>query len=251
MPATCGHTSCKRFCAYDPESSCWRTSSDTSPSDSTLYSDRWPRRGSMRSGVCCTPTKWVPRIDVAACSSLLPTPNASMANYQEEPETWFARKQKWIELRNIRAGMPLPIAVKTLLLTPTTSDQKGSVPPRSERPKGVGKLTEQMRLLPTPRARFGTSGPDMRERPNGKDLFHVIEKTALLPTPISTDHKGGRNATRTETANLTKINLGVTLTDAAWMATGLAQTPASRTGASTTPLSASGSSCSDEAPPPP
>jgi hypothetical protein len=174
-----------------------------------------------------------------------------MANYQEEPETWLARKRKWVEKRNIRNGMPLPIALKTLMLTPAVSDQKGSVPPRPGRPKGIGKLTEQMRLelMPTPRARFGTSGPDERQRPNGPDLFVALERAAaLLPTPTSTDHKGSRNATRTQTENLAKINMGVTLTDAAWMATGLG-TATQRAGGSSSPPSTSGSSFSEGPPP--
>ncbi len=168
----------------------------------------------MRSGVCSTRTKWEPRTDVAACLSLLPTPNASLANYQEEPATWLARKKKWMEARNVsRAGLPLPIAIKVLLLTPAACDVKGSVPPRPGRAKGYGKLTEQ--------ARFD-----------------------LMPTPTTSDHKGGRNATRTPTENLNKINPGTTLTDLAWLVGGLY-------GGSTSRLSRSGRSCLAGPPPPP
>lgn len=168
----------------------------------------------MRSGVCSTPTKWVPRIDVAASLSLLPTPNASCANYSEDPKSWRERRAEWLEKRQYRAGLPLAIAVKELFQTPTASDMKGSVPPREGREKGAGKLTEQIRLLPTPRARFGTSGPDARVRDNGPDLFVAIERATLLPTPTASDMKGSRNLTCERGEGASRINPGTTLLDA-------------------------------------
>jgi hypothetical protein len=55
---------------------------------------------------------------------MLPTPNASMANYEEEPETWEPRRAAAAERHgNNGIGMPLPIALK-LLPTPTAGDVK-------------------------------------------------------------------------------------------------------------------------------
>jgi hypothetical protein len=45
---------------------------------------------------------------------MLPTPNASLANYDEEPETWRGRREHYAKPRNPEgsSGLPLPIALK-------------------------------------------------------------------------------------------------------------------------------------------
>lgn len=64
---------------------------------------------------------------------LLPTPNASLCNYEEEPETWEPRRAAAAERHgNNGIGMPLPIALK-LLPTPEASDGTGG---RVSREKG-------------------------------------------------------------------------------------------------------------------
>jgi hypothetical protein len=58
--------------------------------------------------------------------ALLPTPSASLANYDEPPETWLARREE-LKAKGINgngAGMPLAVAMK-LLPTPEASDGSG------------------------------------------------------------------------------------------------------------------------------
>jgi hypothetical protein len=65
-----------------------------------------------------------PRTAVTVSSPLLPTPNASLCNYEEEPETWEPRRAAAAERHgNNGIGMPLPIALK-LLPTPTEGDSR-------------------------------------------------------------------------------------------------------------------------------
>lgn len=59
----CGSSTCESFARYDLDSSSWRTCQDSSVGDSTLYLDRWPRSGSMRSGAVYPQKLPVPRIE--------------------------------------------------------------------------------------------------------------------------------------------------------------------------------------------
>jgi hypothetical protein len=60
---------------------------------------------------------------------LLPTPNASLCNYEEEPETWEPRRAAAAERHgNNGIGMPLPIALK-LLPTPTSASNGNAADP--------------------------------------------------------------------------------------------------------------------------
>ena len=52
MSDTSGPKFCEPFVHYDPDSSCWRTSEATFPWGSDEFSETWPKRGSMRNGVC-------------------------------------------------------------------------------------------------------------------------------------------------------------------------------------------------------
>jgi hypothetical protein len=56
---------------------------------------------------------------------LLPTPNASLSNYEEEPSTWETRNREVRQRLGYRdaGGRPLPIALKML---PTPTEQDGS-----------------------------------------------------------------------------------------------------------------------------
>lgn len=69
-------------------------------------------------------------------------------------------------------------------------------------------------LLPTPEAKLSESGPDYaranRERSGGDDLTTTIHKQFLLPTPVTTDARGGRRHTTTTPG----AHNGTSLTDA-------------------------------------
>lgn len=95
----------------------------------------------------------------------------------------------------------------SLLLTPTATDGKGRKTPRPDREKGVGRLEEQLQLLPTPTANQpGGTAEQMLARkakmPGGArttvtDLRMVLE---LLPTPTRRDGNGWRDARNREGA---------------------------------------------------
>lgn len=117
----------------------------------------WPRAASMSAGIITPLRALAPRTSVTGCSPLLgtptardgredgsqnvpsaagrgtslmkdllpllPTPNASLSNYGEEPEQWEVRRQAAAQCHgNNGLGAPLPIAIKKLLPTPTSSE---------------------------------------------------------------------------------------------------------------------------------
>lgn len=55
--AISGPTSSVCFATYDRNTSSWRRSQGSFVEDSQTFSDRWPRSGSMRSGMCFPPPK--------------------------------------------------------------------------------------------------------------------------------------------------------------------------------------------------
>ncbi len=76
MTDTSGLRFCEPFAHYDPEQSCWRTSEATFPWGSDEFSETWPKRGSMRNGVCYERRMSAPPMAGPECSSLLATPMA-------------------------------------------------------------------------------------------------------------------------------------------------------------------------------
>jgi hypothetical protein len=117
------------------------------------FSGTWPRSGSIVAGTAYPLVPSAPRTSVTGSSALLgtptardgradgsqnvpsaggrgtslmkdllpllPTPNASLSNYGEDPEPWEARRQAAAERHgNNGLGTPLPIAIKMLLPTP-------------------------------------------------------------------------------------------------------------------------------------
>ena len=58
-----GHTLIESFARLDPEDSCWRMSQVSFGGDSNLYSETWPKAGSMRSGVVSKRAKLEPVIE--------------------------------------------------------------------------------------------------------------------------------------------------------------------------------------------
>ena len=106
---------CEPFAHYDPDSSCWRTSEATFPWGSDEFSETWPKRGSMRNGVCYERQMSAHPTDGHE-SSLLPTPTANQPG--GSAEQMLARKAKMADgprstvtdLRMVIELLPTPTA---------------------------------------------------------------------------------------------------------------------------------------------
>ena len=64
-----GHTLKESFARLDPEDSSWKTSQVSLGGDSNLYSEAWPKAGSMRSGVVSKQAKLEPATEEIGSSS--------------------------------------------------------------------------------------------------------------------------------------------------------------------------------------
>ena len=108
--------------SYDPATSSWRTCQHCLVEGLTVYSETWPRSGMTRNGTAyqlpplARPTGGIE-------SGSWPTPDASVVQYGEKPDTWLARRErvKLTALNGNGMGMPLTIAVH-LWPTPTSRD---------------------------------------------------------------------------------------------------------------------------------
>lgn len=91
-----------------------------------------------------------------------PTPSASLANDQEEPETWRARQAQLVQkgVNGNGAGLPLAIAAKEWPTPVASEAMRGS----DTYMRGNQNLTGVSKGWPTPRATDGDKGG-----PNGRD----------------------------------------------------------------------------------
>lgn len=129
----------------------------------------------------------LPPASRAIVDALLPTPAAGNPNDGESAESFLARKAKWQHRFNNTP--PLAIAVQS-----------------------VGP--DAGRLLPTPEAKNGSSGPDYaragRPRSGADDLITALTMQ-MLPTPVASDSESSaRHTTSTDASHS-----GTSLTDAA------------------------------------
>lgn len=250
MTGTSGRTSPRPFAYFDRAGSCWRTSEDTSASDSTLFSRTWPKRGSMRSGVSYEHRTWEPPTSGRA-SSLLPPDGASTDS------------------------TPSLHDQTTLLPTPTASQPGGTAEqhlarknrmPDGARRTSVTDLRMALSLLPTPRT-SDTNGPGSHGD-GGPDLRTAV---TLLPTPTVSDMKGpspNHGGTTSEAIRDLKLlptpraQNGEVRNSKAWprpldepqnLENALARVPTVERllGASTSPPSDDGNDSSDDPPPTP
>lgn len=130
---------CEPFAHYDPDSSCWRTSEATFPWGSDEFSETWPKRGSMRNGVCYE--RQMSAHPMAELESLLlPTPTAGDSKGS----------------RNSTA-------------------HRNKIPPTGIHP-GDTLTDAAWKLLPTPTARDGKAGLDYRKRTEGDDLYQAASR---------------------------------------------------------------------------
>lgn len=110
--------------------------------------------------------------------AMWPTPNASLVQDGEEPETWLARREV-LRAKGINgngAGMPLTIAAKML---PTPRHEGFDAGAHQGKPDS---LHAYVKMLPTPRGQSATGPSDTDTRQGGMDLQTAV----LLPTPTAT-----------------------------------------------------------------
>ncbi len=170
--AVCGTSSRESFANYDPESSSWRTSQRSLLGDWTPFSEAFPKRGMMRSGLMSALPMSERRTDASDSSSsrggeMWPTPAAMMPNDSEDPQEWLARAALLKEKHHNGngAGTPLAVAVKL---------SEGSA-------------------KPTPRscsAVWATITPEAQEKagerfPNIESIVAITEGTAAVGAALS------------------------------------------------------------------
>jgi hypothetical protein len=203
-----GPSSLESWASFDPgmsRSRTWRLSalSILEPSGEP-FSGTWPRWGMTWRGDAFELPTWEPRMDGTGSSPLLatprtsdqngpgvhgsggmdcgrrfhllPTPDASVANYAEDPQEWQARAAKLKEKHGNGNGhgTPLAIAVK-LLPTPMAGDpgegrrpmEHSGTPARAERLRGGPRASSRRgrrRRVGRVRARHPTMGSHPRTR---------------------------------------------------------------------------------------
>ncbi len=143
--------------------------------------------------------------ELPGASKLFATPDASLSNDGEDPETWEARRAAAQQRLGNGNGFGTPLAMQVQML-PTPQAREGD--PRRGHPSaetaqqrmddGRRNLDDAVALLPTPASWDGARGPDyarQRDRQatgsGGDDLVTTVAK--LLPTPTGDD---ANNTTR-------------------------------------------------------
>ncbi len=117
--AVCGSSSRASLAFFDRASSSWKTSQLSCLGGWTSFSETFPKRGMMRSGLISAPRTLERRTDASDSSSsrggeTWPTPVAMMPNDSEDPQEWLARAETFKAKHNNGngAGMPLAVAAK-------------------------------------------------------------------------------------------------------------------------------------------
>lgn len=120
--------------SYDPASSSWRTSQRSLLGGSEPFSGNWPRSGTIAGGTAYPLPPLAPLTRGTAGSAsrsgeglAWPTPDASLANYGEDPASFEERRERLKEkgINGNGAGTPLAVAVRMegdLWPTPVSSD---------------------------------------------------------------------------------------------------------------------------------
>jgi hypothetical protein len=186
--AACGPNSLDSLASYDRATQSWRTSQHSLFGGLDEFSETWPRSGMTRSGTAYqlqplapptgeiesgllpTPTdvgnmmapsmqKW------RSHRNLWPTPDASVAQFGEKPETWLARREE-VKAKGINGngmGMPLTIAVQ-MWPTPTSRDWKDGSAKACANVPANGLLGRVVHQFPTPRSSGITMGGGSNQR---------------------------------------------------------------------------------------
>lgn len=167
--AICGLPSSALLARWRPRASCWRTYGDTSPSGSTEFSGTWPKTGSMRSGRLFEhPTP--ERRTVESGSSSWPTPDASLMNDGEDPDSFERRRKRLAEkgYNGNGASTPLAMAVKAIDVWPTPRTLTGGAE-SAERKKELGRTDSGGGDLQAAAQSFPLGGPS-RPQATGEAL---------------------------------------------------------------------------------
>ena len=167
-----GLSSLESLAKYDPATCSWRTPQFSLLGDWELYSETWPRWGSMRSGECWVRPMSVPRIKETE-SGLWPTPNvpnggrslAHVSEWSESGRTAYhngkkvqvglesavklwptpkandAKKRGNFDVTNPRNGLP---AAAKRWPTPVASMSKGSSPASLTRKSGASCQNDRL-----------------------------------------------------------------------------------------------------------
>lgn len=174
-----------QFASYDQDTSSWKTCQQSLLEGSTLYSGRWPKSGTIRSGAACERPMLVLRIDESG-GSAWPTP--AFTDYKGQS----ADPSKRNRTLDVAESWP----------TPTSKDQDSSgaagYSTASGRHSGT-KLTDASRAWPTPDARVMNDGEtpetfDARRRRlkakgingNGAGLRLTVESKRFLQVHLAT-----------------------------------------------------------------
>ena len=162
---------------YDPVGSCWRTSQATFLSGLDLFSETWPRSGTMRGGTASQLRPSAPRTYATACSlwrgELLPTKTASPYGSSNNGSN---------------AGHPCSgkgsletMAARGLLPTPTVSTRSKPRAPKQTNTKVQIHLADA--LIPHGQSGHPCSGKGSLETMAARGLL------GLIPTPTASMHK--------------------------------------------------------------
>ena len=216
---------------FDPESSSWRTFQLSLLEDSTLCSVILRKAGTMRSGFLYElPTLERRTFESGSSSSDggWPTPDASVSNDGQDPESYEERRQKMRRRKynGNSGGTPLAIAAqsaqRSLWPTPKSSDaDRGGDPKRDGGEQsgggrrsnlvdavmpGAKRFTAAVAVWPTPtKADAGQAGDQYA---GGNPT--LLGKVKMWPTATTSDADGSRRH-----GYMDEGNSGTTLTDAA------------------------------------
>lgn len=149
---------------------------------------------------------------------LLPTPNASLSNYGDEPEAWEIRRAAAAAKHgNNGLGAPLPIAIKMLLPSPPDPCSPGSGCLTSDctSPESSTCGCANPTLTGETSCGHGSGCPSM--------TTCGPSEIKLLPTPTTKDGNGGSGArSATSTRKSKNYQAGETLSDVAYRWAGYA-----------------------------
>lgn len=147
MTGGCGRSLLASLAWYDRDSCSWRTCQgsllSTAGGRGEAFSGRWPRSGTMQSGVCSERPTPEPRSGASGFFAW-PTPAALQVNDAETPEGWLARVADLKARTGNRAGIPLAVAVKSEQAWPTPdahNGARGTVPPGTRKDGTPAQLT--------------------------------------------------------------------------------------------------------------
>ena len=122
-----GHTLKESFARLDPEDSSWKTSQVSLGGDSNLYSEAWPKAGSMRSGVVSKQAKLEPAIEENDSSSW---PTVTTQEYPHYDMKLNAKGRRIPKKGKTDHSVNLEDTAR-LWGTPRASEWKGTGPPGS------------------------------------------------------------------------------------------------------------------------